>query len=41
MRIMNISVKYYFQCFSDLKISVQIIQKKKRIINLMDVDKIN
>lgn len=39
---MNISVKYYFQCFSDLKISVQIIQKKKkRIINLMDVDKIN
>lgn len=26
---MNISVKYYFQCFSDLKISVQIIQKKK------------
>lgn len=27
---MNISVKYYFQCFSDLKISVQIIQKKKK-----------
>lgn len=26
---MNITVKYYFQCFSDLKISVQIIPKKK------------
>lgn len=26
---MNISVKYYFQCFSDLKISIQITQKEK------------